>query len=155
MTNAMFQTVELNGKKYSLANFGIQTLGYLNAPKNEQYAYHIDGDEDDDVTSGRDDKLMAMINSDPDTVVDFFKQLSTNLYQALDSKMKSTSMNSAYTVYKDKQITKDLASYTKLIKTWEEKLADREEYYYSKFTAMEKAMASLNSTQSSLSGYFQ
>lgn len=155
MTNAMFQTIELDGKKYSLANFGIQTLGYLNAPKNEQYAYHIDGDEDDDVTSGRDDKLMAMINSDPDTVVDFFKQLSTNLYQALDSKMKSTSMNSAYTVYKDKQMTKDLDSYTKLIKTWEEKLADREEYYYSKFTAMEKAMASLNSTQSSLSGYFQ
>ena len=155
MTNAMFQTIELNGKKYSLANFGIQTLGYLNAPKNEQYAYHIDGDEDDDVTSGKDDKLMAMINSDPDTVVDFFKQLSTNLYQALDSKMKSTSMNSAYTVYKDKQMTKDLDSYTKLIKTWEEKLADREEYYYSKFTAMEKAMASLNSTQSSLSGYFQ
>lgn len=155
MTNAMFQTVELNGKKYSLANFGVQTLGYLNAAKNEQYAYHIDGDEDDDVTSGKDDKLMAMINSDPDTVVDFFKQLSTNLYQALDTKMKSTSMNSAYTVYKDKQITKDLDSYTKLIKTWEEKLEDREEYYYSKFTAMEKAMASLNSTQSSLSGYFQ
>ena len=155
MTNAMFSTVDVNGKTYSLANFGIQTLGYLNAAKNEQYAYHIDGDEDDDVTSGKDDKLMAMINSDPDTVVDFFKQLSTNLYQALDMKMKSTSMNSAYTVYKDKQITKDLDSYTKLIKTWEEKLEDREEYYYSKFTAMEKAMASLNSTQSSLSGYFQ
>lgn len=155
MTNAMFQAVNVNGKTYSLANFGIQTLGYLNAAKNEQYAYHIDGDEEDDVTSGKEDKLMAMINSDPDTVVDFFKQLSTNLYQALDSKMKSTSMNSAYTVYKDKQITKDLASYTKLIKTWEKKLADREDYYYSKFTAMEKAMASLNSTQSSLSGYFQ
>ena len=155
MTGAMFKTVDVNGKTYSLANFGIQTLGYLNAAKNEQYAYHIDGDEDDEVTSGKDDKLMAMINSDPDTVVDFFKQLSTNLYQALDTKMKSTSMNSAYTIYSDKQMTKDLDSYTKLIKTWEEKLADREEYYYKKFSAMEKAMASLNSTQSSLSGYFQ
>lgn len=155
MTGAMFKTVDVNGKTYSLANFGIQTLGYLNAAKNEHYAYHIDGDEDDDVTSGKDDKLMAMINSDPDTVVDFFKQLSTNLYQALDTKMKSTSMNSAYTIYSDKQMTKDLDSYTKLIKTWEEKLEDREEYYYKKFSAMEKAMASLNSTQSSLSGYFQ
>lgn len=155
MTSAMFGSVEVNGKTYSLASFGIQTLGYLNAAKNEHYAYHIDGDEDDDVTSGKDDKLMAMINSDPDTVVDFFKQLSTNLYQALDTKMKSTSMNSAYTIYSDKQMTKDLDSYTKLIKTWEEKLEDREEYYYKKFTAMEKAMASLNSTQSSLSGYFQ
>lgn len=155
MTNAMFGTVEVNGKTYSLANFGIQTLGYLNAAKNEQYAYHIDGDKDDEVTSGKDDKLMAMINSDPDTVVDFFKQLSTNLYQALDSKMKSTSMNSAYTVYKDKQMTKDLDSYTKLIKTWEEKLEDREEYYYNKFSAMESALAKMNSTQSSLSSYFQ
>lgn len=155
MTSAMFGTVEVNGKNYSLASFGIQTLGYLNAAKNEHYAYHIDGDEDDEVTSGKDDKLMAMINSDPDTVVDFFKQLSTNLYQALDTKMKSTSMNSAYTIYSDKQMTKDLDSYTKLIKTWEEKLEDRETYYFNKFSAMEKAMASLNSTQSSLSGYFQ
>lgn len=155
MTSAMFGTVDVNGKTYSLANFGIQTLGYLNAAKNEQYAYHIDGNKDDDVSSGKDDKLMAMINSDPDTVVDFFKQLSTNLYDALDTKMKSTSMNSAYTVYSDKQMTKDLDNYTKLIKTWENKLADREEFYYKKFSAMEKAMASLNSTQSSLSGYFQ
>lgn len=155
MTGAMFKTVDVNGKTYSLANFGIQTLGYLNAAKNEHYAYHIDGDEDDEVTSGKEDKLMAMINSDPDTVVDFFKQLSTNLFEALDTKMKSTSMNSAYTIYSDKQMTKDLDSYTKLIKTWEEKLEDREEYYYKKFTAMERAMASLNSTQSSLSGYFQ
>lgn len=155
MTSAMFSTADINGKTYSLANFGIQTLGYLNAAKNEHYAYHIDGDEDDDVTSGKDDKLMAMINSDPDTVVDFFKQLSTNLYEALDTKMKSTSLSSAYTVYSDKQMTKDLDSYTKLIKTWEEKLADREDYYYKKFSAMEKAMATLNSTQSSLSGYFQ
>lgn len=155
MTSAMMGTVDVGGKTYSLSSFGIKTLGYLNATKNEQYAYHIDGDEDDDVTSGKDDKLMAMINSDPDTVVDFFKQLSTNLYKALDTKMKSTSMSSAYTVYQDKQMTKDLDSYKKLIKTWEDKLADREDYYYKKFTAMEKAMATLNSTQSSLSGYFQ
>lgn len=155
MTSSMMSAIEVNGKTYSLASFGIQTLGYLNASKNENYAYHIDGDEDDDVTSGKDDKLMAMISSDPDTVVDFFKQLSTNLYQALDTKMKSTSMNSAGTVYSDKQMTKDLENYTKLIKTWEEKLADREEYYYNKFSAMEQAMATMNSTQSALSGYFQ
>ena len=41
-------------------------------PRIEEYAYHIDGDSDDTATSGNDDKLMAMINSDPDTVVSLY-----------------------------------------------------------------------------------
>lgn len=69
MTNAMSQPVTIDGKKYYLSSFGIKTLGFLNAPENQQNAYHIDGDEDDTATSGNEDKLMAMINSDPDTVV--------------------------------------------------------------------------------------
>ena len=43
MTSAMMQSYTVNGKSYSLASFGISTLGYLNASKNENYAYHIDG----------------------------------------------------------------------------------------------------------------
>ena len=35
-----------------ISDFGIKTLGYYNAPKNEQNAFHIDGDEDDTNTSG-------------------------------------------------------------------------------------------------------
>ena len=69
MTNTMSQPVTIDGKKYYLSSFGIKTLGFLNAPENQQNAYHIDGDEDDTATSGNEDKLMAMINSDPDTVV--------------------------------------------------------------------------------------
>ena len=64
MTNAMSQPVTIDGKKYYLSSFGIKTLGFLNAPENQQNAYHIDGDEDDTATSGNEDKLMAMINSD-------------------------------------------------------------------------------------------
>ncbi len=44
MTSAMMQSYTVNGKSYSLASFGISTLGYLNASKNENYAYHINGD---------------------------------------------------------------------------------------------------------------
>ena len=44
--------------------------------------------------------------------------------------------------------------YTKLIKEWELKLSEKEEYYYKKFSAMETALAKVNSTQSSLTGYF-
>ena len=68
--------------------------------------------------------------------------------------MKSTTLSSAFTIYNDKRMTTEYNSYTKTIKEWETKISDKEEYYYNKFTQMEAAMAKLNSTQSSLSGYF-
>ena len=81
MTTAMSGGATVNGKTYFLSNFGISTLGYMNAAENEQNAYHIDGDEDDENTSGNTDKLMTALNSDPDTVMDFMKQMATNLLQ--------------------------------------------------------------------------
>ena len=154
MTTAMSQAVEIKGKKYSLSSFGIHTLGYLNAAENEQNAYHIDGDEDDTNTSGNADKLMAAISEDPDTVMQFMQQVTTNLYNAIGDKMKSTTLSSAFTIYNDKQMTTQYTDYTKLIKEWETKISDKEDYYYKKFSSMESALTKLNSTQSSLSGYF-
>lgn len=154
MTSAMSQAVEIDGKKYSLSSFGIHTLGYLNAADNEQNAYHIDGDEDDTNTSGNADKLMTAISEDPDTVMQFMQQVTTNLYNAIGDKMKSTTLSSAFTIYNDKQMATQYTDYTKLIKEWETKISDKEDYYYKKFSSMESALAKLNSTQSSLSGYF-
>lgn len=154
MTTAMSQAVEINGKKYSLSSFGIHTLGYLNAADNEQNAYHIDGDEDDTNTSGNADKLMKAISEDPDTIMQFMQNVTTNLYNAIGDKMKSTTLSSAFTIYNDKQMATQYTDYTKLIKEWETKISDKEDYYYKKFSSMESALAKLNSTQSSLSGYF-
>lgn len=112
MTNAMSQPVTIEGKKYYLSSFGIKTLGFLNAPENQQNAYHIDGDEDDTATSGNEDKLMAMINSDPDTVVSFMQQLTTNLYDAIGTKMKSSTLSSIYKVYNDKEMASEYSDYT-------------------------------------------
>ena len=154
MTTAMSQAVEINGKKYSLSSFGIHTLGYLNAAENEQNAYHIDGDEDDTNTSGNADKLMKAISEDPDTIMQFMQNVTTNLYNAIGDKMKSTTLSSAFTIYNDKQMTTQYTDYTKLIKEWETKISDKEDYYYKKFSSMESALTKLNSTQSSLSGYF-
>ena len=154
MQTAMMSSVEIGGKKYSLSSFGISTLGFLNVAENEQNAYHIDGDEDDANTSGKTDKLMAAINDDPDTVMQFMQQLSTNLYSAIGDKMKSTDLSSAFTIYNDKQMKTEYTNYTKTIKEWEKKISDREDYYYNKFTQMEVAMTKLNSTQSSISSYF-
>ena len=154
MTNAMAKGVTVNGKSYYLSNFGIKTMGYLNAAKNEQNAYHIDGDEDDVNTSGNADKLMAAIAEDPDTVMEFMQGLAKNLYDAVDTKMKSTSLSSIYTVYNDKEMASEYSDYTSLITKWQEKLEQQEEYYYKKFSAMETALSKLNSQTSSLTGLF-
>ena len=138
----------------TLSSFGISTLGYMNSAENEQNAYHIDGDEDDENTSGNKDKLMAALSSDPDTVIDFMKQLSTNLYTAIDKQMQSNSLRSRYSIYNDKEMTSQYTSYTKTIAEWETKISDKEDYYYKKFSKMETALSKLNSQTSSLSGMF-
>lgn len=151
MMMAMSSSIEINGKSYALSSFGIQTLGYLNAAENEQNAYHIDGDEDDENTSGNKDKLMAAITSDPDSVVEFMKQLSSKLYKAMDDQMQSSSLRSRYKIYNDKELDKEYSNLTKTIKQWESKVSDKEDYYYKKFSNMETALSKLQSQTSSLS----
>ena len=151
MMTSMSQPIEINGKSYSLSSFGIQTLGFLNAAENEQNAYHIDGDEDDENTSGNQDKLMAAITSDPDTVIEFMKQLSTNLYKSIDDQMQSNDLRSRYKIYNDKEMDKQYTNLTKTIKEWESKVSDKVDYYYKQFSNMETALAKLQSQTSSIS----
>ena len=152
MTTAMSGGATVNGKTYFLSNFGISTLGYMNAAENEQNAYHIDGDEDDENTSGNTDKLMTALNSDPDSVMDFMKQMATNLYNEIDKQMTSTTLRSKYSIYNDKEMTTQYKNYTTTIKEWETKISNKEDYYYKKFSSMESALSKLNSQTSSLSG---
>ncbi|MFR4352661.1 MAG: flagellar filament capping protein FliD [Roseburia sp.] len=152
MTSSMRQGFEIDGKKYYLSSFGIRTQGYLSAPSNQNNAFHIDGDEDDSVSSGNEDKLMAAITSDPDTVLAFMQKLAEGLYDTVGDKMKATSLSSVYTVYNDKEMASEYSDYTSLIKKWEEKLTKQEDYYYKKFAAMETALSKINSQSSSFSG---
>jgi flagellar hook-associated protein 2 len=154
MINSMSSSYTINGQKYTLSTFGIATLGYLNAAENENYAYHIDGDSDDDNTSSNDDKLMAAITEDPDTVIEFMKQLTSGLYTAIGNKMKSTTLSSAYTIYNDKEMNSQYSEYSTTISKWEDKLSDKEDYYYNKFAQMESALTKLQSQSSSVTGLF-
>lgn len=61
--------------------------------------------------------------------------------------MSTTTLSSALTFYNDKEMASQLSDYKKSISEWEVKLAEMENRYYSQFTAMEKAMAKLNSQQ--------
>ena len=63
--------------------------------------------------------------------------------------MKSTSLRSAYTVYNDKEMAKSYSDYTTTIKEWNKKVESIEDSYYKKFSAMETALAKLQSQMSS------
>lgn len=154
MKMILMQGVEVNGKQMYLSDFGINTLGYFTAPENERNAYHIDGDADDSSTSKETDVLKAMIAADPDTVTAFFTKLSNKLYNSLTEKMSATTMSSAFTVYNDKQMKSDYESYTEKISKQEEKLNDLIDSWYKKFSAMETALAKLESKNSAISGMF-
>lgn len=140
-------------KKYSLSSFGIKTEAYATMTANSsQDAYHIDGDADDSVSKNNSDVLLNMLSSDPDTVSSFMKQLTSGLYSAIDTKMKSVKgMSSSYTIYNDIEMAREYSDYTDTISKWEDKLTDLEDSYYKKFAAMESALASLQSQSSSLS----
>ena len=152
MTSAMAKSYTINGKSYALSSFGIKTLGVMNAEKNEQNAYHIDGDADDENTSSNTDKLMAAIVADPDGVTQFFQNLSKDLYDELGKHMSSTTLRSYGKFYNDKGLDKEYTSYNTKISDWEQKVADIEDRYYKKFAAMESALAKLQSQTQQLSG---
>lgn len=153
----MMMTMNIGGRSYSLADFGIETQSYFKAKDNERNAYHILGDKDDPLSweqeSGKLD-LRGMISKEPEKVMDFFTKLSNNLHDTIAEKMSPSKMSSALTVYNDKKMKEDYDDYTKKIKTQEEKLNAYIDKWYAKFSAMETALAKLESKNSSLSSLF-
>ena len=147
LTSVMAGGIQVNGKTMYLFNFGIENMNYMLAADNEKHAYHIDGDPDDTNTSGNADKLKSMIASDPNTVVTFFVELSRNLYSKMDELSKSVKDYRSYgSFYDDKKMQSDYDSYTSKIKSLEDKLNEYEDKWYKKFSAMESAMAKMQSS---------
>lgn len=149
-TDMMGTVTASNGKTYSLANLGITT-----SSKNysEGGLLHIKGDEDDDEFADSTNTLMQMLEEDPDTVKEVLSGLASNLYDSLNKKMGTTTLSSALTFYNDKEMASQLSDYKKEISDWESKLSDMEEKYYSQFSAMESALAKIQSQQNTLSSY--
>lgn len=154
MKSVLLKGASVNGKMMYLSDFGINTLGYFKASDNEKNAYHIDGDNEDASTKDKDNVLKNMIATDPDTVAAFFSKLSQNLYDELGNKMSSSTMSSAFTVYNDKEMKKEYDNYTEKIAKQEEKVNALMDKWYSKFSAMETALAKLQSKNNAVSGMF-
>lgn len=150
MKNAMMSSVNIDGKNYSLSSLGIMT----STDYTEKGLLHIFGDTTDATYAEKDDKLKKMLEDDPDKVTQILSGIFGNLYNTMTKKQSSNSMRSSHSFYNDKEMTKQLSNYKKDIKKWETKLKDYEDRYYKQFTAMEKALALLNSQQSALGGMF-
>lgn len=154
MKSIMSAGYEVGGKTVYLSDFGIETLGYFESADNEKNAYYINGDEDNEnsTVKNKTNDLLAAINKDPDQVMNFFTELSKTLKSKLNSLMQGTTYSSTYTVYEDKKMKSDYNDYTTKISEAEEALTDYEDKWYSKFSAMETALAKLQSNQNALSG---
>ncbi len=133
------------GKSYSLSSFGIVTGNYT-----EKGKLHIYGDKDDPIFASDADRLQKALDEDPDKVMDAMSSIFTNLYTTLSDKCAKTSISSALTFYNDKQYSKDLDRYQDELKDINERIDDLKDRYYKQFTAMEKALAELQSKSSSL-----
>lgn len=150
MRSAMMGTVSYEGKTYALSSFGIMT----STDYKEGGLLHIYGDKDDSVYADRDDKLKKAIEDNPDALIATLTGVFGNLRKVMAEKMAGSANSSALTFYDDIKMKNEVKGYEKDIKSWEDKLAEIEESYYKKFTAMETALAKLQSQQSSLAGLF-
>ncbi len=144
MRSSMGQTVQVNGKSYSLATFGIASANYT-----EKGLLHINGDSDDSLVSASENSLKKALQDDPDTVMNVMNTIAGKMYSDLTDKMKSTTMRSALKLYNDKELSSNLDTYKKDLSNMEKKLDDIQNRYYKQFAAMESAMAKLNSQSSS------
>ena len=146
----MAQGVVIDGKTYHLSDFGIDGLGITYSAENEQNAYHIAGDKDDKLTADKADKLREMINTNPELVQKFFNKVASNVYDSLHTKMTSTTLRSAYTVYNDKEMNNEMKQLKSKISDWETKVSKYEESWYKKFSKMETALSKIQSQTQSL-----
>lgn len=146
MRGAMQSQIEYKGQKYTLANLGIMT----SYDYSEGGQYHIYGDTDDSTYADQKDKLRAAIENDPEMVQTIMTGVFDNLHEAMRTKMSMTELSSAFTFYNDIGMNNELKNYKKELTDWETKLEDMESAWFKKFSAMESAMAKMQSQQSSL-----
>lgn len=150
MRSAMQTTVEYDGGTYALSSLGIMT----STDYTEGGLLHIYGDPDDSVYSAKDDKLKKALEENPDVVIATLTGVFGNLRQTMSDKMAGSKYSSSMSFYNDIKMKSDVKDYESDIKDWEDKLAEMEDAYYSKFTAMETALAKLQSQQSTMSVLF-
>ena len=150
--NKQIAVTESDGttKNYSLASFGINTSVYT-----ERGKLHIYGNTDDSDFADFTDALMKAINENPNAVEKTLSGIGSEIYNNLLKAMNSNKdLSSALTFYNDKQLDKEIDTYKDRVSTLQEKMIAEEDKYYKQFSAMESAMAKMQSQQTYLAQLF-
>ncbi|MGN0497162.1 MAG: flagellar filament capping protein FliD [Lachnospiraceae bacterium] len=135
--------------RYALSSFGIVTGDYR-----ENGKLHINGDSDDADYMDLDDKLKSMIANNPNAVTKTLTSLGNEMYSYLMKAQGKTETSSSMTFYNDITLDKDIKDYKQGVSDLQEKLQADEDKYYKQFSAMETAMAKLQSQQTYISQLF-
>lgn len=136
--------------RYALSSFGIVTGTYT-----ENGQLHICGDAEDADYADYADKLKAAIAANPDAVMKTLSSLGNEIYTNLQNAMKrKDGLSSALTFYNDVQIDSEISDYKDEISELQEKLNADQDKYYAQFSAMETALAKLQSQQTYISQLF-
>lgn len=141
-----------NTKKYTLSSLGIVTGDYT-----ENGKLHILGDADDPVYAGQTNTLKETLEKKPEIFSQIFAGSKENegiglqLYNSLNKAMSRSETSRSLTFYNDITLEKSIKEKDEDIDMWKEKLQKMEDKYYKQFTAMEKAMAEMQTQQSYLS----
>lgn len=130
------------------SNEDLIAMGITTGNWKEKGTLHID-----------EEKLKAAIGADPNKVVEAFaggidedgKKIDgvmDTLYSKISDQIASTSLNSYGSFYNDKIFDEQFRSLESDITRYQDRYETREEYYFSKFTAMEQMMNEWNSQSS-------
>lgn len=143
--------VEVTMSDGSTRNMGLSALGINTGSYTENGKLHIYGDTEDTDYSDRDNKLMEMLQSDPQAVLQTLTGVGNDLYTKFQKAMKSSNLSSALTFYNDKEYDTQIDDYKDKITSLQEKMNDAQDKYYSQFATMESKLAELNAQMSYLS----
>lgn len=152
MRSDLASIVSNTGSSYnSLASIGITTGDYT-----EKGKLYID-----------EDKLKEAISADPDAVMNLFtkssevageKGLAVRMYDDLNSGINrlisKAGADSSYSTVDDSTLGKKIADYEEQIDTWDYRLQEMEDRYYTQFTAMETALYRMNQQSQYLTQMF-
>lgn len=154
MRTALNKSVEVKNADGTTSRFSLSSFGIVTGTWTERGLLHINGNSDDPDYADFDDKLKKMIAANPDAIAQTFASLGNDIYSYMQKAMKSTEFSSALTFYEDKRMDGEIKDYKDEVKAMQKKMADEEEKYYKQFSAMETALAKLQSQQTYIAQLF-
>lgn len=158
MRNILNSSVTVTNSDGTTSKYTLSSLGIVTGDYSEKGKLHILGDEDDPAYSSEPNKLKQALEENPDIFASVFagnkdsQGIGYKLYDSLSESMSfKANRSSAFTIYDNLSMDKEIDDYDDDIDKWEEKLKAMEDKYYDQFAAMESAMAKLQQQQSYLS----